>query len=48
VLAEKPFWFTTADGGIIDNDTFEYAHFSLKNSKKHQASAEDAAISEHQ
>lgn len=24
------FWFTTADGGIIDNDPFEYARFSLK------------------
>jgi len=31
VLAENPFWFTTADGGIIDNDPFEYARFSLKN-----------------
>ncbi|HEX3496833.1 MAG TPA: hypothetical protein VHT02_06620, partial [Methylocella sp.] len=31
VLAEDPFWFTTADGGIIDNDPFEYARFSLKN-----------------
>jgi hypothetical protein len=30
VRAEKPFWFTTADGGIIDNDPFEYARFSLK------------------
>ena len=30
VLREDPFWFTTADGGIIDNDPFEYAHFSLK------------------
>ncbi len=30
VLAERPFWFTTADGGIIDNDPFEYARFSLK------------------
>ena len=27
---EHPFWFTTADGGIIDNDPFEYARFSLK------------------
>ncbi|MBV9289654.1 MAG: hypothetical protein JO288_17880 [Hyphomicrobiales bacterium] len=27
------FWFTTADGGIIDNDPFEYAHFSLKDGK---------------
>ncbi|WP_198017260.1 patatin-like phospholipase family protein [Methylocapsa acidiphila] len=25
------FWFTTADGGIIDNDPFEYARFTLKN-----------------
>ena len=24
------YWFTSADGGIIDNDPFEYAHFSLK------------------
>jgi hypothetical protein len=30
VLAERPFWFTCADGGIIDNDPFEYARFSLK------------------
>ncbi|MCL2453456.1 MAG: patatin-like phospholipase family protein, partial [Alphaproteobacteria bacterium] len=30
VIREDPFWFTTADGGIIDNDPFEYAHFSLK------------------
>jgi hypothetical protein len=30
VLTEDPFWFTTADGGIIDNDPFEYARFSLK------------------
>ena len=27
------YWFTTADGGIIDNDPFEYAHFSLKDGK---------------
>ena len=25
-----PFWFTCADGGIIDNDPFEYARFTLK------------------
>ncbi|MGH6794686.1 MAG: hypothetical protein ACREDD_07935 [Methylocella sp.] len=30
VSDEHPFWFTTADGGIIDNDPFEYARFSLK------------------
>jgi len=30
VLTEQPFWFTCADGGIIDNDPFEYARFSLK------------------
>ncbi len=31
VRDERPtFWFTTADGGIIDNDPFEYARFSLK------------------
>jgi hypothetical protein len=24
------YWFTTADGGIIDNDPFEYARFSIK------------------
>jgi hypothetical protein len=30
VRAENPFWFVTADGGIIDNDPFEYARFSLK------------------
>jgi len=30
VLGRTPFWFTSADGGIIDNDPFEYARFSLK------------------
>lgn len=30
VLEAPEFWFTTADGGIIDNDPFEYARFSLK------------------
>lgn len=30
VLNETPFWFTCADGGIIDNDPFEYARFTLK------------------
>jgi hypothetical protein len=30
ILTERPFWFTCADGGIIDNDPFEYARFSLK------------------
>lgn len=30
VEAENPFWFTCADGGIIDNDPFEYARFALK------------------
>jgi hypothetical protein len=34
VLLETPFWFTCADGGIIDNDPFEYARFSLKDDKK--------------
>ncbi|MGH6836876.1 MAG: hypothetical protein ACREC9_15375 [Methylocella sp.] len=34
VLTEDPFWFTTADGGIIDNDPFEYARFSLKDRDK--------------
>jgi len=34
VLAEKPFWFTCADGGIIDNDPFEYARFALKEGHK--------------
>jgi hypothetical protein len=34
VLKENPFWFTTADGGIIDNDPFEYARFSLKDPGK--------------
>jgi hypothetical protein len=34
VRAEDPFWFTTADGGIIDNDPFEYARFSLKDADK--------------
>ena len=28
------YWFTSADGGIIDNDPFEYAHFSLKDAGK--------------
>jgi hypothetical protein len=28
--ADMTYWFATADGGIIDNDPFEYAHFSLK------------------
>ena len=27
---EIPFYFTSADGGIIDNDPFEYAHFAIK------------------
>ncbi|MGH6852374.1 MAG: hypothetical protein ACREDJ_04075, partial [Methylocella sp.] len=31
VRKEDPYWFTTADGGTIDNDPFEYARFSLKN-----------------
>lgn len=30
VEAENSFWFTCADGGIIDNDPFEYARFTLK------------------
>ncbi|MBY6241691.1 patatin-like phospholipase family protein [Methylosinus sp. Sm6] len=30
VVKETPFWFTCADGGIIDNDPFEYARFTLK------------------
>ena len=30
VRVEDPYWFATADGGIIDNDPFEYARFSLK------------------
>ncbi len=30
VLNHTPFWFTCADGGIIDNDPFEYARFTLK------------------
>jgi hypothetical protein len=34
VRAEDPFWFTTADGGIIDNNPFEYARFSLKDGDK--------------
>ncbi|MGH6800321.1 MAG: hypothetical protein ACRECZ_02710, partial [Methylocella sp.] len=34
VLTEDTFWFTTADGGIIDNDPFEYARFSLKDEDK--------------
>ena len=34
VRAEDPFCFTTADGGIIDNDPFEYARFSLKDGDK--------------
>jgi hypothetical protein len=31
--AGERYWFTVADGGIIDNDPFEYAHFSLKDGK---------------
>jgi hypothetical protein len=35
VLAEKgAYAFTTADGGIIDNDPFEYAHFAIKETGK--------------
>jgi hypothetical protein len=34
VLSETPFWFTCADGGIIDNDPFEYAKFCLKDDQK--------------
>lgn len=30
VQKTAPFWFTCADGGIIDNDPFEYARFTLK------------------
>lgn len=30
VEKEEPFWFTCADGGVIDNDPFEYARFTLK------------------
>jgi hypothetical protein len=30
VKDEKSLWFRTADGGIIDNDPFEYARFTLK------------------
>jgi hypothetical protein len=33
VREEKPFYFTSADGGIIDNDPFEYAHFAIKEGK---------------
>ena len=40
--AEDPFWFTTADGGIIDNDPFEYAHFSLKDGDKSDRCIESA------
>ena len=50
VRAEAPFWFTTADGGIIDNDPFEYARFSLKDGGKldqgieHRLNAVDRAV----
>jgi hypothetical protein len=50
VRAEHPFWFTTADGGIIDNDPFEYARFSLKDGGKldqrieHRLNAVDRAV----
>jgi hypothetical protein len=30
VKDNKSFWFRSADGGIIDNDPFEYARFTLK------------------
>jgi Patatin-like phospholipase len=42
VRAEDPFWFTTADGGIIDNDPFEYARFSLKDGDKLDQGIESA------
>ena len=34
VREEKPFYFTSADGGIIDNDPFEYAHFAIKQGER--------------
>jgi len=34
VIDAPPWWFTTADGGIIDNDPFEYARFTLKEAGK--------------
>jgi Patatin-like phospholipase len=36
------YWFTSADGGIIDNDPFEYAHFSLKKVDKQNFSVNNA------
>jgi hypothetical protein len=30
IRIQQNFWFRTADGGIIDNDPFEYARFTLK------------------
>ena len=36
------YWFTSADGGIIDNDPFEYAHFSLKEVDDPHFSLKDA------
>jgi hypothetical protein len=34
VLTRAPFWFTCADGGVINNDPFEFARFSLKDGDK--------------
>src|SRR5262249_52226238 len=34
VLGAPYFAYTTADGGIIDNDPFEYAHFAIKEDGK--------------
>jgi hypothetical protein len=34
VIDAPPWWFRTSDGGIIDNDPFEYARFSLKEAGK--------------
>jgi hypothetical protein len=34
VLAPLKFGFTAADGGIIDNDPFEFAHFAVKEEGK--------------
>lgn len=39
---DAAFDFTTADGGIIDNDPFEYAHFAVKDGANLEAPNESA------
>ena len=37
IVKQGRYLFTGADGGIIDNDPFEYAHFSLKDAERLEA-----------